>query len=124
MTLEAKSVDPDVFTVGGVLTVDECRTLIERAESIGFVAASVRTHAGPKMMTNIRNNDRVNLEDAEFAHLMWTRIWSVLPVLDGQRPLSVDRRLRFYRYEPGQEFKRHKMARLRTMTGTLVNCPI
>ena len=108
MTLETEFVDPDVFTVSGVLTANECRALIERAESIGFDAASVRTHSGPKMMTNIRNNDRVNLDDAELADLMWSRISSVLPTLDDQRPLSVDRRLRFYRYEPGQEFKRHK----------------
>jgi len=108
MKLETEFVDPDVFTITGVLTVDECQALIERAESIGFAAASVRTHSGPKMMTNIRNNDRVNLDDAELAELMWSRISSVLPMLDDQRPLSVDRRLRFYRYEPGQEFKRHK----------------
>ncbi len=108
MTLEPVFVDPDVFTVSGVLTVDECRALIERAESIGFAAASVRTHSGPKMMTNIRNNDRVNLDDAELANLMWSRVSSVLPILDDLRPLSVDHRLRFYRYEPGQEFKRHK----------------
>ena len=108
MTLEAKFVDPDVFTVSGLLTSDECRMLIERAESIGFAAASVRTRSGPKMMTNIRNNDRVNLDDTEIADLMWARISSVLPVLDSQQPLSVDHRLRFYRYETGQEFKRHK----------------
>ncbi|GAB5405925.1 MAG: hypothetical protein Aurels2KO_41560 [Aureliella sp.] len=108
MTLELKHVDPDVFTVSGVLTVNECQELIERAESIGFAAASVRTHSGPKMMTNIRNNDRVNLDDPELADLMWSRISGVLPMLDDQRPLSVDNRLRFYRYEPGQEFKRHK----------------
>ena len=82
MTLEAKFVDPDVLTVSGVLTSDECRMLIERAESIGFAAASVRTRSGPKMMTNIRNNDRVNLDDTEIADLMWSRISSVLPALD------------------------------------------
>ncbi|MEO1529909.1 MAG: 2OG-Fe(II) oxygenase [Planctomycetota bacterium] len=108
MTLEPVFVDPDVFTVCGVLTVEECQALIERAEFIGFAAASVRTRSGPKMMTKIRNNDRVNLEDAELASLMWSRVASVLPVLDGLRPLGVDHRLRFYRYEPGQEFKRHK----------------
>lgn len=108
MTSEAKFIDPDVFTVSGVLTVDECRSLVNRAESIGFAAASVRTHFGPKMMMNIRNNDRVNLDDAQVADLMWSRVSSILPMLDGQQPISVDHRLRFYRYEPGQTFKRHK----------------
>jgi len=108
MTLTAQFIDPDVFTVAGVFTAAECSALIERAESIGFDAASVRTRSGPKMMTNIRNNDRVNLDDPELAELMWTRIASLLPQLDGQQAVGVDKRLRFYRYEPGQEFKRHK----------------
>ena len=108
MTLEAKFVDPDVFTVPGVLSIEECRALIERAESIGFLAASVRTRSGPKMMTNIRNNDRVNVDDPEIAGLMWSRLSSILPILDHRRPLSVDHRLRFYRYDSGQAFKRHR----------------
>jgi len=108
MSLIPEFIDPDVFTVAGVLTAEECLSLIERAESIGFSAASVRTHSGPKMLTKIRNNDRVNLDDPELAELMWTRIASLLPDLDNQHPVGVDSRLRFYRYEPGQEFKRHK----------------
>ena len=108
MKLVAQFIDPDIFTVSNVFSIEECRALIERAEVIGFDAASVRTHSGPKMMTNIRNNDRVNLDDPELALLMWTRISSLLPSLDGQRAVGVDHHLRFYRYEPGQEFKRHK----------------
>ena len=108
MTLFADFIDPDVFTVANVLTAGECADLIARAESIGFNPASVRTHSGPKMMTNVRNNDRVNLMDTELANLMWSRIAALLPTLDDQRPVGADNHLRFYRYEKGQEFKRHK----------------
>ena len=107
MTLVAKFVDADILTVDGVLSPAECSALIDRAESIGFDAASVRTHSGPKMMTNIRNNDRVNLDDPELCALMWTRISQLLPVIEDQQPVGVDYHLRFYRYEPVQEFKRH-----------------
>ncbi len=108
MTLVANYFDQDAFTVAGVFSADECVALIERAEAIGFDAASVRTRSGQKMMTNIRNNDRVNLNDPELANLMWTRISSVLPHLDDQEAVGVNCRQRFYRYKPGQEFKRHK----------------
>ena len=108
MTLVAEFVDPDICTVAGVFSATECAALIARAESIGFDAASVRTHSGSKMMTNIRNNDRVNLDDPELGALMWTRISHVLPVIDDHHAVGVDSHLRFYRYEPGQEFKRHK----------------
>lgn len=108
MALAAEFIEPDVFTVAGVFSAAECSALIARAESIGFGAASVRTHCGPKMMTNIRNNNRVNLDDPELAAMMWSRISQVLPSIDDQHAIGVDFHLRFYRYEPGQEFKRHK----------------
>jgi predicted 2-oxoglutarate/Fe(II)-dependent dioxygenase YbiX len=108
MTLVAEYIDPDVFTVAGTFSPTECATLIERAESIGFDAASVRTLSGPKMMAHIRNNDRVNLDDPLLAAVMWERVAHLLPILDDQNAVGVDHRLRFYRYVPGQEFKRHK----------------
>ena len=57
MTLTSEFVDPDVFTVAGVFSPAECAGLIDRAESIGFDAASVRTRSGAKMLPKIRNND-------------------------------------------------------------------
>jgi len=94
MSLVPKFIDPDVFTVADLLTADECSALILRAEEIGFDPASVRTRSGQKMMTHVRNNDRVNVEDPELADLMWTRIASILPTLDDQRPGGVDPHLK------------------------------
>jgi predicted 2-oxoglutarate/Fe(II)-dependent dioxygenase YbiX len=105
-TLE--TVDEGIYTISGVMTAKECQELIERAEAIGFSAASVKTSSGQRMMTNIRNNDRVNLHDVELANTMWQRVSRLLPVLDSCKPVSVDPNLRFYRYDPGQQFKRHK----------------
>ena len=117
MNLTATTIDPDIFTVANVFDDAECEALIQRAESIGFDAASVRTESGPKMLTNIRNNDRVNLDDPELADLMWDRIHCVLPPLDGLVARGVDRRLRFYRYEAGQVFRRHKDGSATSETG-------
>ena len=108
MTRQLQRIDDDIFTVSNVFGHDECIDLIARAESIGFEAASVRTSSGPQMMTHIRNNDRVDFNDAELASEMWERIRSFLPALDGQNACSVDSHLRIYRYFPGQQFKRHK----------------
>ena len=100
--------DKDIFTVTGLLTASECADLIARGESIGFEPASVRTESGQKMMTNIRNNDRVVFTDEKLARELWERIAAVLPILDGTAPCGVDACLRFYRYVPGQKFNRHK----------------
>lgn len=101
-------VDDGIYTISGVMTAEECRELIASAEAIGFSAASVKTSIGQRMMTNIRNNDRVNLYDVELANTMWQRVSRLLPVLDSCQPATVDPNLRFYRYDPGQQFKRHK----------------
>ena len=100
--------DPDVFSVQNVYSRDECAGLIQRAESIGFEPASVRTHSGQAMITKIRNNDRVSFSDIELANDMWRRISGLLPELDGEFPTGIDHNLRFYRYVPGQKFKRHR----------------
>lgn len=100
--------DPDVFTVDGLFGLSECNDFIALAESIGFEPASVRTHSGQQMMPNIRNNDRVFLVDHALAELLWDRIESYLPKLDGCCASGVDSSLRFYRYVPGQKFNRHR----------------
>jgi len=106
--LNRRFYDPEIFTIAELFTRDECADLIKRAESIGFAAASVRTHDGPKMLTHIRNNERVNLDDETLAAEMWLRIEALCPEFDGQTAQGVDHKLRFYRYEAGQQFKRHK----------------
>ena len=106
--LEIFQHDPDVFTINDLYSETECSELIARAESIGFEAASVRTRSGQKMMTKIRNNDRVVLTDSELANDMWNRVRHLLPVLDGEVATGVDPTLRFYRYFPSQKFNRHK----------------
>lgn len=103
-----QQLDPDVFTIEGLFTPEECCGLIARAEAIGFEPASVRTDVGQRMMTNIRNNDRVVLTDKELAAELWRRVATSLPVLDGVCATGVDSNLRFYRYVPGQKFNRHR----------------
>lgn len=103
-----ETVDPDVFTIRGIFSPELCRELVTQAEGIGFQAASVRTSKGAKMLPKIRNNSRVDLSDPELAERMWDRVSDLLPELDGQVPICVDTNLRFYRYLPGQEFRRHR----------------
>lgn len=117
MTRELHQIDDDICTVSNVFSPGECLELIERAESLGFEAASVRTSSGPQMMTHIRNNDRVVFNDDTLASQMWERIRSHLPTLDGQIACGVDSQLRIYRYFPGQQFKRHKDGAVTNQTG-------
>ena len=98
----------NLFTISDVMTADECRRLIERGEGIGFEPAAVSTAAGPRMMSNVRNNDRAMFDDPELARLLWERIKPYVPSPVGAATaVGLNERFRFYRYDPSQRFNAH-----------------
>lgn len=112
------SPDRDIFTVESIFTEDECQSLIRQGEAMGFEAASVTTDSGAQMMPNVRNNDRVVYDDAAFAASLWERVKAYVPQqIDGYPAVGLNERLRLYRYDPGQRFKRHQDGRVYTADG-------
>lgn len=98
----------DIFIVADVLTPDECVEFIEHGEASGFEAATVALRTGAQMLTDIRNNDRATVEDDSLAASLWERMKPFAPAeMDGFAATGLNPRFRFYRYEPGQRFKRH-----------------
>jgi predicted 2-oxoglutarate/Fe(II)-dependent dioxygenase YbiX len=113
-----RNLDKDIFTVSHLFTPDECRELIDKGEAMGFEAASVRTADGPQMMTTVRNNDRVVFDDPAFADAVWERVKAFVPQqIDGCRATGLYTQFRFYRYDPGQRFKRHRDGCVETERG-------
>ena len=120
MNISVEVVQSDVFLMHGVLTPDECREYIARAEREGFDEAPITTAAGAVRMADVRNNDRVMIDDHAWAGELWKRVQPHLPPawkhLDlgkatGTPPreaCGLNERIRFYRYDPGQAFKVHR----------------
>ncbi len=99
----------NLFTVSGLLTPAECERLIERGEGMGFEAASVATASGPRMMANVRNNDRATFDDLALADWLWQRVGPYVPaVLAGSVASGLNERFRFYRYDASQRFNAHR----------------
>jgi predicted 2-oxoglutarate/Fe(II)-dependent dioxygenase YbiX len=98
-----------LFTVHSLLTPDECLALIDRGESLGFQRAAVLTRVGHQMRPDIRDNDRVQFTDPELSADLWLRCRLHVPhELEGATPVGLDENFRFYRYDVGQRFNRHK----------------
>jgi predicted 2-oxoglutarate/Fe(II)-dependent dioxygenase YbiX len=98
-----------LFTIHGLLTLTECAELIGRGEGIGFEHAAVKTKSGPQMRPDIRDNDRAEFNDPKLATLLWERCKQFVPLaLEGATAFGLDENFRFYRYDVGQRFKRHK----------------
>jgi len=99
----------NLFAVSGVLSAQECEELMARGEGMGFEAATVSVASGPRMMTNVRNNDRVVFDDAELGRMLWDRVNGQLPSkIDGASAVGLNEKFRYYRYGPSQRFHAHR----------------
>lgn len=84
------------------------------SEDIGFEEAMIQTRGNGQVMDkDVRDNYRVVLDDIELASKLWPRIneLNIPDYLDDNNvlwePIGLNERFRFYRYEYGQQFKRH-----------------
>lgn len=99
----------DVFTVSEFLTPAECEDHIRLTESIGYGLAPINSIFGPAFRPEIRNNERVMLDDPERAAALWARAKVWAPQRLGQwHTVGLNERFRFYRYDPGQQFNWHQ----------------
>lgn len=100
--------------IDNFLTPEECSDYIQMSESIGFEEALIQTRGNGQVMNKeVRDNYRVILDDKDLAEKLWSRIseLDIPDYLDDHdvlwTPDGLNERFRFYRYEYGQQFKRH-----------------
>jgi hypothetical protein len=97
-----------IFTISNVLSADECQELIAFAEQRGFEVATIEAREGPRLDREMRNNDRVIVDDIDRANRLWSRVARFMPrTRDGRQVLGLNERIRYYRYNPGQRFSWH-----------------
>jgi prolyl 4-hydroxylase len=105
---EYEWITDQIFTVAEFFSPEECREHIARAEAAGFDAAPINGMFGPQMRPDVRNNSRVMIDDPAAAAQLWDRIQIYVPLSIGSwRAIGVNERLRYYRYDVGQQFNWH-----------------
>lgn len=98
-----------VFTVDRFLTPSECDKYIEISEDFGFEEATVTGPQGKVLLKEVRNNERVMFQNREIAEWLWGRAQDFVPAeYEGRAAVGVNELLRFYRYDPGQQFNWHQ----------------
>ncbi|OUL37441.1 hypothetical protein BV372_02440 [Nostoc sp. T09] len=98
----------EIFTLDNILSPEECTEYITLTENIGYTDAPINTIRGFQIRPDIRNNQRVILDDQERAFDLWQRVSNLIPNTIGQwQALGLNERFRFYRYDPGQRFAIH-----------------
>jgi hypothetical protein len=107
--LEVNWLNDYVFTVDKFLTSSECDTYIRISEDFGYEDALLTSPQGQVLRQDIRNNGRVIFQNDEMAEWLWNRAREVVPhEFDGRAAMGVNELLRFYRYDPGQQFNWHQ----------------
>ena len=98
----------EIFSVRNLFTAAECDAYIAFGEAIGFAPAPIQGTFGPSYEPNVRNNQRVMVDDAPRAEMLREHAWPWIPKQLGfWRATGVNERLRLYRYDPGQQFEWH-----------------
>lgn len=99
---------PTTFVIHDFLTPDECAGFIAASESAGYEDAPITSASGFVMRKDIRNNDRVMVDDAPLAERFFERARPYLHAdWFGWKLVGLNERFRYYRYDPGQKFAPH-----------------
>lgn len=108
-------------TLHDVLTPEECVTIIELAEGIGFVPASIYTDVtGKEHFSDTRKSARCIVDSHAFVERLWRRIQHTVPPTWGSATcVGLNERLRILRYDPGDEFLPHSDGSYMSPTGAI-----
>ncbi len=101
--------DKDVFIIENFFSEQECRDHIAQSEQIGYEEAKVQMHGRQVMMKSIRDNSRVMFKDEKLAEEIFEKVRKFCPPeIGNSQLLGLNEMFRFYKYEPGQKFSRHR----------------
>ncbi len=103
----SRTLAPGVVVVDDLLSPAECDDWRAFADGHGYEDAPITTGSGFKMRKDIRNNDRAMVDDKGRADVLWSRVAPFCFDVAGHRAVSLNERLRFYRYAAGQKFDWH-----------------
>lgn len=97
-----------VFVIHDFLSPEECAEYIRVTEEAGYGPAPITTAGGFVMAPEIRNNERVMLDNFDWAEKLWARAKPLMPSpFKGSEAVGLNERFRFYRYDEGHTFRPH-----------------
>jgi prolyl 4-hydroxylase len=96
-----------------VLSPLRCSQIIEQSTLAGFEAAKVNNYGNLEQMSNVRNNERLEMTDRSLAQLLSSALEESAGgrfprQMEGQGYSHLSDFFRIYRYTPGQYFKPHR----------------
>lgn len=107
--MQLTTISNQIYTIDNFWIPEECNAFIAKSEAIGYSPATIETEKGQKIVTGVRNNNRVLYNDIPFAADLWQKLEPFAPGSIGKSiAVGLNELFRFYKYEPGQIFKKHR----------------
>lgn len=107
--MQLTKLNNNIFTIDNFWTKQECESYISTSEGIGYEPATIETERGQRIVEAVRNNNRVIYTDRLLAAQLWLQLSPFAPAQIGNsKAIGLNELFRFYKYQPGQEFKKHR----------------
>ena len=98
-----------IFTIDNFWTEKKCVDFIAKSEAIGYQPAKVGTDKVQVVVESVRNNERIIYNDLSLADTLWRQLKTYAPEKIGNsNAIGLNELFRFYKYQPGQKFKKHR----------------
>ena len=100
-----------LLTVPAAFSADECKALLAVSEAAGYRPVTIEGKLdGPFgfAVSDGCHSSRAAVEDLPLTAALWRRLQRFVPErIDGRSVVGFNERLRFYRYDAGQDFSAH-----------------
>ncbi|HLP12280.1 MAG TPA: 2OG-Fe(II) oxygenase [Flavobacteriales bacterium] len=107
--MKASTLDTNIIVVEDFFSKERCAEYIRFSEQKGYEEAKVSVGDEQRMMKGIRNNSRIMFTDEALARQIWEQIEPfVVKKYGNAQAIGLNEMFRFYKYDPGQRFKRHR----------------
>lgn len=102
------NLDSFLYLIEDFFTPQECDELILWSEQKGYEEAKVQVYGKEIMLKAVRNNSRITFVDFDLAERLWEKFKPfAVEKFANSEVLGFNEMFRFYKYEPGQRFKKH-----------------
>jgi len=99
----------NIFLIQEFWSKERCKEFIDKSEAKGYKDAAIDAGMGQRVVKSVRNNKRVMYTDMELASEIWLGLSPFAPqTIGNSTAIGLNEMFRFYRYKPGEEFKRHR----------------
>jgi len=102
-------ISDEIYIIQNFWTKEKCDNFIKQTEAKGYRDATIDSGMGQRVVKSVRNNKRVMYVDTDLASDIWTNLSQSVPQKIGNSSVvGLNEMFRFYRYNAGEEFKRHR----------------